>query len=456
MNIRLRFAFLFTGFVTLILAISSFSIYYLYANFRLQEFYPRINIEAEFRYNKYFDSSNNNSDFHNSQYSNLLASNKFSIVVFNKLLQPIYRYPSNTALNTSAVSKYTKSNPLKEFRFHEGDQESIITYVSKTNTYIYASAYDMYGLRKIHKIKLIILSVFFGGIAIAIFISYFFVTEALRPLKKLSNQMLKTTDIYLAKPVVVKNSKDEISQIAESYNAMIERLKEMFDFQKSFVNNASHELRTPLNLMLSETENALTKNLDTEQLKVVLQSLKEEQESVIEFTNSLLLLSKHERSAFKSWEQFRIDLFLQDSIESCKSEFPDAKVSFDFGNIRNEADLLIFANKTLLHLAIKNLIKNGYLHSFDKNVIIRLFYNDENVEITVINDGPEVPIENREKLFTPFFIAHTLDKKTHGFGIGLSIVNRIVEIHGGKILYSTYGFNKNCFIITLQKQKPVE
>lgn len=91
-----------------------------------------------------------------------------------------------------------------------------------------------------------------------------------------------------------------------------------------------------------------------------------------------------------------------------------------------------------------------------KNVIIRLFYNDENVEITVINDGPEVPIENREKLFTPFFIAHTLNKKNHGFGIGLSIVNRIVEIHGGKILYSTYGFNKNCFIITLQKQKPVE
>ncbi|MGG2305127.1 HAMP domain-containing protein, partial [Salmonella enterica] len=68
--------------------------------------------------------------------------------------------------------------------------------------------------------------------------------EALKPLVRLSLQMKRTTEQNLSERIDVPSSRDEISQIAKNFNAMLERLRKAFFFQKNFVQHASHELRT--------------------------------------------------------------------------------------------------------------------------------------------------------------------------------------------------------------------
>jgi len=94
---------------------------------------------------------------------------------------------------------------------------------------------------------------------ITAFFSLFFVQQAFKPLLTLNKQIKRTTIKNLNDRLAISENFPEINQIANSYNAMMERLSQAFDFQKSFVQHASHELRTPLAIMLSQTESAINK-----------------------------------------------------------------------------------------------------------------------------------------------------------------------------------------------------
>ncbi len=78
-----------------------------------------------------------------------------------------------------------------------------------------------------------------------------------------------------------------------------------------------------------------------------------------------------------------------------------------------------------------------------------------NSECRFTNNGKKVPQEQRDQLFVPFFRVKNVDIEM-GYGLGLVIVLRIVQAHEAAIIYKVFNTGKNCFTITLQKQKPVE
>jgi len=105
----------------------------------------------------------------------------------------------------------------------------------------------------------------------------------------------------------------------------------LFEMQKSFVHHASHELRTPLANMLAQTESALRREFSLEEAKEILQSLKEDQQELIELTNSLLLLSQYEKIYYTpEWPEVRIDEVLYDTIAAVKKIFPNISLSLEF------------------------------------------------------------------------------------------------------------------------------
>ncbi len=454
MNIKIRFAILFTSFVLLILIASEIAIYFLYADFRTEEFYSRINREAIYTFNQYSNDKTptpKNANDINSE----VALVSFSSVIFDSAKHVLYK--TIDSINVlPPVGYFKKAQKIGEVRFIANNKECLLLYFADTGNFVYADALDKYGLRKLNNIKLILLGVLIGGISLTIFISFFFVKQAFKPLKKLSDQMLQTTELSNAAFVHIDTRNDEVSLIAKSYNAMIERLKKAFDHQYSFVNHASHELRTPLAIMLSQTEAAISNNLSNEQLKEVLTSLKEDQQGIIELTNALLLLSQFDKSVnIQSWETIRIDELIYDCIIEAKKAFPEANINFNFTALPEEEDLSNKANKSLLITAIRNLIKNGYQYSTDKQVVINLFVDNKITSISVENKGKPIAEEQRGKLFIPFFRGDNVDKQK-GHGLGLSIVHSIIKVHAGKIEYTTTAEGINCFTITLQKQKPVE
>jgi signal transduction histidine kinase len=456
MNLKLRFALLFTSFVAAILFVACASIYFLYSTHRQDDYYDRVESEG----NDLYDI-----------YSNLKL--KIPIVVQEDILrihrialvnEQLYILDSTGSLIFSLGNKQNIDLPVLNFkrirkqgvlRFTNiNNHQIVVAYKPKLKQYLITTAFDRVGLRKLSTMKIILASVFGGSLLLTAVMSFLFVRQAIKPIVELSNQMQRTNELNLSERIFVKPAKDEINAIAQNFNAMLERIKTAFEFRKSYVHHTSHELRTPLAVMLSQTEAALNSNYDIEGYKKVLMSLKEDQQNLIELTNSLLLISQNEQIEFMDeWPFLRIDELLFDTVAYFNKSFPDAKTTFSFDNLPLEDEqLLVKGNEALLRAAFINLMKNAYLYSDDKSVSIRLITDNKTVRIKFQNKGHQLSIIEAEKMLIPFFRGSNVGMKK-GFGLGLAIINRIIIIHKGSLTYKAISENLNNFVVILPVKK---
>ena len=317
---------------------------------------------------------------------------------------------------------------------------------------VYVSGFDQIGLDKLKNLQLILIVVFLGGLCLSSVLSFLFVREAIKPIVQLSKQMQLTNVKNLSERIEIKSAKDEIGLIASSFNAMMDRLKSAFDSQKMFVNQASHELRTPLSVMLSQTEVALTNDYSKEAYIQVLASLKEEQQHMIDLANSLLLLSQYDTVAFEAdWPILRIDELLFESISLSKRAYADINIEFSYSTIpENDAVLYIKCNESLIKSVFFNLIKNGYQYGSNQQIEISLMLNSDSIEIDFKNKGLQLSEEEIKKMSLAFFRGQNATGKK-GFGLGLSIIERILAIHKGSLMYHAVGEDWNVFTIKLPK-----
>ena len=452
MGIKLRFAILITFFVSLILIISFSSIYLLYYNHREDDFYERVKAEGQ----AFAEIVKNTSDQTKADEIKYLQSLHYN-TLWDECLEIIDT--KGTIINSLPDSFYFKITPTflnqlklhESIKFYQGDKQFVAFFSPNTNFYVVASGYDISGLKRLISLKYIILSVFFCVILITVFVSFSFVSQLLKPLTRLSNQIKHINESKLSESVDIIKGNDEIAQIGKNFNSLLERLNSAFESQKTFVHHASHELRTPLDTMFAQIESALKKNLTVKEYKELLLSLKEDQQGVIELTNSLLLLSQYEKLSFsKVWPEIRIDEVIYDASSLTKKLFSNAEIIFSFEKVpESEEDIKLKGNETLLRSAFGNLIKNAYLYSCDKKIMIAIDFNPQYILIHFDNNGYPVS-SNISELITPFFRGENT-KNIKGFGLGLSIVDRIIKLHNGTIEYSLLNEKINRFTIQLPK-----
>lgn len=456
MNIKLRFALLFTSFVAIILVISCAVIYLLYGSYREEDYFNRIFIEGSEVFSIFQeikgDKETLSSKLIQEVHDKTLVNEKLFIIDTSGKV--VFKMPDSLQLVIPSIAKSVFANNNNVYRYTDPDDvQHVIIYFPDKHAYVYTSGFDRVGLRKLRTLRLILGAVFGGALFLTAIISFLFVNEAIKPLVQLSLQMKKTTEQNLADRIEVPASRDEISEIAKNFNAMLERLGKAFSFQKSFVHHASHELRTPLAIMLSQTESALNKELDSEAYKQILASLREDQQQMIELTNSLLLISQYEKLDFQEdWPILRIDELLYDVIEIAKKNMPDIHLSIEFETIPEyDTWLSIKGSDSLLRAAFMNLLKNAYKYSINRTAKIVLSPGNTQLVIHIDNEGDQVSALEAEKLMIPFFRGANAHGKK-GFGLGLSIIHRIITIHGGEILYKTQTENMNRFTITIPTQ----
>jgi len=245
-----------------------------------------------------------------------------------------------------------------------------------------------------------------------------------------------------------KKTEDALRDIAERKKEE-ERLKKTMKQIADFVRHASHELRTPLATMLLQTETALKKELTAEETKNLLESLKEEQEKLIELTNALLMLSKYDETTVLARQPvLRIDELIYEAMAAAKKNFPDININMVFVNdAYDESQLLLACNETLLLTAFTNLIKNAYLYSDNKTIAVKIEIVSNKLNIHFENTGRIIAEAEREKIFFPMVRGENA-VVAKGFGLGLSIVKRIAMLHKGDINYEAVGNNINRFTLT--------
>lgn len=455
MNHKLRFALLFTFFVALILIVSTGIIYILYYSYRESEFYERVKAEGlDLHHAATVDTV---SPVNAATFFDLLRNSTVydeRVIVFTaagkeKLRVPAYQ---RSSYDQGILSQIRKAG---EVRWKDAnDRQQVGLVLRDSGDILIASGYDKFGFGKLRNLRIIIVAVLLGAMVVAAFLSFIFVRELYHPLRRLSRQMHETTVQNMNQRLAVGKGDKEINDIARNFNAMLDRLTASFEFQKSFVFHASHEFRTPLATMLSETEAALGKDLSPAEYRTVLESLKEEQQELIELTNSLLMISQTDEISYtKDWPLLRIDEVLYDTISHAKKMFPKAAIELGFGTMPEDPeDLVIKGNESLLRSVFVNLIKNAAMYSIDQRVMITLESAGETILVHFDNAGTQLPADEKENILTPFFRGGNA-LKTKGYGLGLAIVYRFVTIHKGTITYTPIANDINRFTITLSRAR---
>lgn len=453
MSIKSRFAFIFSGFVAIMLAVSSIAIFILYSNFRESEFYNRVKSQGVIFHDYVYQFKDPKqaamAKILSGVYTNSVHDEKLTVLdsagnVLNKLPETLQLHFDKALLN-EIKSKI-------EIRYTVDKYQTVGTYNPQTKYYTIASGYDISGYRKLQNLEIILALVFLFGMILTALFSFFFVQQAFKPLLTLNRQIKQTTILNLKDRLVVSENFPEINQIAISYNAMLERLSKAFDFQKSFVQHASHELRTPLAIMLSQTESAINKKLSETDIQNLLVSLKEDQQGMIDLTNSLLLLSQYELLGYqKDWPNIRLDEAVVEASSQVMQMFPDAKIHIGFKEIpESDEALFVVGNESLLKSVFINLIKNAYLYASDKRVDVMIETANGKVSVQVMNNGPILSEEDAAQVMQPFYRGkNALNANTKGFGLGLSIVNRILFAHHGVVAYDAPSPSSNRFTVSL-------
>ncbi|MEV5829601.1 HAMP domain-containing sensor histidine kinase [Spirillospora sp. NPDC052242] len=238
-------------------------------------------------------------------------------------------------------------------------------------------------------------------------------------------------DRGLHERIALRGRRDEVRELADTFDTMIERLDRSFDGQRRFVANASHELRTPLTVGRAMVEVAMHRKAaspDVLRLGEALLQINARHERLI---GGLLLLARSENEIVNAAPVDLADVVAHVAAQT-SDEAAEAGVTVraDAGEAVTSGDAL------LLERVVQNLVENGIRHNAGADGWVRVASRaaGPRVVLEVANSGPVVPPYEVPALFEPF---RRLDADrvvtAKGAGLGLSIVQSIVRAHGGTV-----------------------
>ena len=257
-------------------------------------------------------------------------------------------------------------------------------------------------------------------------------------LKRLIRKIHQVQVSNLTEPIKDGHFDKRLSQLVEELNSMLERLESAFKVQKNFIDNSSHELRTPLTAITGQLEVTLMQDRNIEEYKTALASILEDIKSLNQLANRLLILSRAgSQFVADGFAHQRIDDILWKSRAEQQKLHPAFTINIHFDDtIAGEHHFSVFGNEQLLKTAFSNLIENGCKYSDNRKTEIHLGIKDNWLNIAFIDEGIGIHADEQELIFQPFYRGRNV-KKERGHGIGLSLVEKIIELHEGKIQISS-------------------
>ena len=277
------------------------------------------------------------------------------------------------------------------------------------------------GLRKI-----LFWSILFS-IWLSILLSYFFSQKAINPISQIIRSVKEINSLKMSNRLDEGNRKDEIAQLAITFNEMITNLEIAFKNQEDFVANASHELRTPLTVMIGESDYILSHDRKKEAYRNHISEIITDLKKINTLLNNLLELAQINRDKSIILSKVRIDEIVFNAIYQIKAKYQGRKIIPKILYPESENDLLINGNDGLLTIAFQNLLDNACKFS-NEDINIEFVITDNYININISDSGIGIPSDELDSINRPFKRASNA-KYIGGFGIGLSLVAKIMELH---------------------------
>ena len=277
-------------------------------------------------------------------------------------------------------------------------------------------------------------------------IAYFVSGQALKPLRKLSQQAEKIDQDSISDIRLNEDTVKEFRQLSVSVNLMLDRLSESFAMQRQFSGNAAHELRTPLAIMQTKLElfAAEHKNMEGDTAELV-RSQAEQLDRLSRLVHTLLEMSNLSSAPRSD----RIEL--APLVEEIITDLTPLASQNDITMEQDCDNVVITGSDALIYRLVFNLIENAVKYNrWGGSVSVSVHKENSDVVVRVSDTGCGIPEEYRESIFQPFFrVDKSRSRQMGGVGLGLALVHEIAVLHGGSVRAEPGNKVGTVFIVTL-------
>lgn len=267
------------------------------------------------------------------------------------------------------------------------------------------------------------------GIPVMALLIWLLLGRGLRPLSALRTAIAGRSGGNLA-PVHVSPSSIELEPMVDELNDLLTRLGESFERERRFTADAAHELRTPLAVLRIHAENALAAAGDEER-RGALEMLLRGVDRAARLVEQLLTIARLEpEAAPETFTSLRLDTLVREELAALAPVAARRGQEFD---LSATGAFTVRGDRALVGILVRNLVDNALRYSPPDSLVRVALRADPrgHVEMTVEDEGPGVPAELSERVFERFYRAAS--GRGDGAGLGLAIVRRIVDLHGGVV-----------------------
>ena len=271
----------------------------------------------------------------------------------------------------------------------------------------------------------------FIRILFAIIIVLFLIITIAVPIIKLSKDILTIIDNngkIIIKKLYGNNRKDEIGDLSKSFSTIIDSLNSRIEETEMMTSDLSHEIKNPLSAIRMLTDTINSENLSESEKNDMCVQLQNEIKRIETIVSNIRQTSKIENKAYEdSKEVIECDKYLNNIVSFYSSKYPIKKIKCTL----NAEDKCIFITPELLDTIFDNLISNAF--SFADEILITSSINKNQIQFSIEDNGPGIPIEEREKIFKRFYSNRKQQDKIAHDGLGLHLVKYIVNSINGNI-----------------------
>lgn len=435
MSLRTRLTLLFTAIVSILLALFCGLLYRLAEQYRERQFQERLQAEATTAGHLLLGQEPMGPNLYK-----LLDKNQLTvlpdeeIIIYNVQNQLVYE--SGTDYLSLASETLRRIRQERRVTWREADRDIVgILFTDHQKSFvIVASAVDTFGVRTITNLGKLLGIGWCVMIGMLLLAGRFFAGRTLQPISQINRQIDAITASNLSLRLPEGPYGDELTQLAQRFNRMLNRLEEAFRLQRSFVSSASHELRTPLTAITGQLEVSLLADDEPEELRATLRSVLDDVRGLNRMTNGLLALASASMDASAvPMSPVQLDALLTQIQLEFQRIQPNYTIHLTIDSPTTHPDTWqLTGSETLLRTAFFNLLDNGGKFSPDHTVSVHLTTQGTVMQLTVHNAGSVIDPDQLVTIFSPFQRGRNASGHP-GHGIGLALTERIIRLHQGQI-----------------------
>ena len=357
------------------------------------------------------------------------------VQVYDSNNKKVYAYSDRvTDLLVIDTLLLNKTRLKKKLYFKRGKKEAIAIYDKENELVVVSATFDESGRRVLGQLETTLWFSLLGAALISFGGGYLFAGRLLWPIKEIASEVNDISAKNLVQRIPTGDTKDEWHYLSSTLNLLLDRLQQTLDMHRRFISNASHELSTPLASITSQIAVLLHRDREATEYKNVLTGVHQDALHLSKLIQTLLEFSKASgNESGLEIQPVRIDEVLLRLPAELARTNKEYVVLLGFDDLPEDEDrLFVFGNEELLFTAIKNIVVNACKYTTGHRALVRASTKNNEIHVEIIDNGPGMAPEELDQIFQPFYRGDAVGAQP-GFGLGLPLVKRIINLHKGRI-----------------------